>query len=461
MQFVVFFVLLLLLIFKSFIPEEPNVFLLTSCIIVFLLFSYRIFIAEKKYNLKLTFSSVFLLFLFICGFFIVILEILGFLDLLHIFIKFDVKYMNYWACLMNFAVVSYWFGIRIASIKYARVYSKSPNLRISTSVKTYFKIFSHIITIIYLFYFFTSNIDKHDISGVYVQLLLSSIPIGLLLNSIYYKDKIKNSLSRFLLVNRFPLIEMFIVVILQLSIGDRYIPVNYILSILFIIQCYCLKFTYRKIILIGVFAFLFLFIIGLSRSSYSGNTARGSFTSSIENSLSSKIDALVIFQDFIPANTCMYLSSEIKEVNNVDSYSSKFFIDIISPIPFLPTFLSELFFNKKYFELSSGKIFTQYNFASTGTRDRSGVGSQIVADVYLFYGIFGVFLFFLILGFFQHKFLMSMHSTSYSIIIYYVIFADSVYFARSTMFNSYRTIVWCILFYMIFYTISKNKRLYA
>ena len=158
-----------------------------------------------------------------------------------------------------------------------------------------------------------------------------------------------------------------------------------------------------------------------------------------------------IFMDLIINNRNTFLAIELVDENGI-TYGKSLLAYILRAIPFLSGIVHSLF-NLSTIETSSSYLFTYETFGSDLT---IGVGSNIIADLYLAFGVTGVIIFMLLLGMFI-KFLEREveYNNVFAILTYAIMMSQSVFLTRSEYFFPLNIIVLSLFSYVLISNITK------
>lgn len=186
-----------------------------------------------------------------------------------------------------------------------------------------------------------------------------------------------------------------------------------------------------------------MFTIGRNRGgndSYYGS----SFSSMVETTGTtiSQTDAVEdMFEDYIPASMSIYMLMSWREEHGGNLYyPGKIFIAPFLPIPYIPSILSDLFYGvKQQGDLNSGVLTTQIRNRISHYSD-SGVGTHVVGDVYVSWGIIGIILMFFYFGKLVGQSQLKCSDNIFYALIYITLTCDAVYMARATLFLDIRNI---------------------
>jgi oligosaccharide repeat unit polymerase len=123
----------------------------------------------------------------------------------------------------------------------------------------------------------------------------------------------------------------------------------------------------------------------------------------------------------------------------------------LSPIPFAQSFICSAFEIPPEFLSSNG--FSTY--IDLGAGSSWGLGTNLVADAYLSFGMIGVVFFFGMLGFLVSKSKAMANYNVYWTICYYILVSNAIFFARGGFFDCFRFLIWGIV---IIYIITFIER---
>ena len=229
---------------------------------------------------------------------------------------------------------------------------------------------------------------------------------------------------------------IFFYVLIMFSTGARGAALNIIL-VLGWLYSYYIKNIKLITFVIGVLGgALILALIGVFRAG--GNTEGMTF-----------ID---IFMDLI---ICIRKNFEAIDYvdNNGYSFGKSMLYSMLRIIPFLSGIIHSVF-NLSVWETSSSLLITSLTL---GEDSSLGLGTSIIADIYLAFGSIGVFFFMYGLGKFIHYLEFKIKSNNvYCMIIYANMIAFSIFLNRGEFFSPVGQISTCIiLFYLINYFVMK------
>lgn len=216
--------------------------------------------------------------------------------------------------------------------------------------------------------------------------------------------------------------------------GSRTIPLQVILMVF---GLYSL--LYKKISLLKFFSFI---ILGLGIM-FTIVVTRG-------YKQDSKFSGADIVMDLIINNRNNFLA--IEEVkNNGLTYGTSLLSQFVAPIPFFQNLLLEMGLEEQ--DITSQKLFTYLTYEELAKF--YGVGTTIVADVYIAYGDFGIFIFMAFLGYFINKNRENAQYSIFSMTVYGVLISYAVYLARAEYFFFMRYLIWTLV--VVFFATKKIR----
>ena len=121
-----------------------------------------------------------------------------------------------------------------------------------------------------------------------------------------------------------------------------------------------------------------------------------------------------------------------------------------------PTLFSELIYNKKFGELSSSTVLTNYSANKMNYDLRGGLGTHCVADIYMSWGLLGIIIFCFI-GIFHRLFSKRLDSSIYSAFFYFIFLAFALYIPRSTLYVCFDIVGKCIILFILLNLIVTRK----
>lgn len=287
-----------------------------------------------------------------------------------------------------------------------------------------FRLFSFFIAFFLLVYVMLIE-HKSGLEHMYPKLLV--LLLAILCISLYlrkttekYNKNIIHCISK---TNILDVCTLMLFISSQLIIGSR----TEVLVIFFFYLGFYNRYIYRlkALLILNIFVcgILFFGIICMTRVS-NVNLTNSSLMLVIKEGLN-KMDGNIILlslTDLIVNVRNLYDGIEYGETQNLmlgKSYIPYFF----APIPYLPSMITTILFDKVPSDLGSGALFTKLAGANYG------LGSNCIGDIYLNYSTFGVVVIMLLLGIIVQKSKQS--DNSYAQILYFSLFGYSIYIVRA------------------------------
>jgi putative polysaccharide polymerase len=294
--------------------------------------------------------------------------------------------------------------------------------------------------------FFIQEVYTGGIDGVsvYIYLIYQSlltVSIVLEFRNLYIAKR-KNISYRISIAMLF---MVFFTILAYLYLGVRGAAI-YIICVLVV----CYSIYYKPL---GIRKFLIMSFVGAILMTFIAMTRSGTTLSENTDFRGDNIILGATMDLIINART-LYVCVDYVENHSI-LYGKTMIVTFLSFIPFSQRILFELGF-LDISEASSGMFFTTLDF---GKESRFGVGSNIIADVFLSFGMIGVIIFMYFLGYFQQlcqRFFISRNIKwilSYVVLIGYVL-----YMSRGEFFYPLKSIFWVNLMFLTVYSFQKLNR---
>lgn len=244
--------------------------------------------------------------------------------------------------------------------------------------------------------------------------------------------------------------------LLLFIIGDRGLILSIFVGLLSVYTLYIRKIKLRYFLLLGIIS---VFTLSLIADIRHGDSVFKNIQSYEITQSDSKWD---YFSDLTAISRNIYVGYEYKE--NYGFYKPERIILLpLTPIPFLPSLISNHLLGEEYSNYSSSsKIITSHSsFIKEGPSLMGGLGTHCVIDSYISWGVFGTIMLFLLLGYVVNISYVNIHNNLYYAMTYFVLTAYAIYIPRSTVYEQYRLIVWIVILTYLFrnqtYIIKKIK----
>lgn len=424
-------------------PQNYNTAYCVLCAISYLYAYVLSVVAENKTGNILSFNTFFYGVLFICTFFVP----------LFVFNDYSVPLYNTYVCrataIVSIAANVYYIGWR----RKIDVSDKSVNLShtfvISQKITRTLNAICIIVTIIYIIFFRQfiafSDVMQNDLEQNIIITIIKVVFLLSLVTSVFSKKRLSNSFITFFKDNIISLTCYSIVIITSLFfIGDRTLPAYLLIITIVLYHIYIHKIKILKLLVAALLMLTVFYTVGQTRKSVELSFRNSSITDIIETTsttVASNNSVFDVFSDYYAATQALYLAEQWKQLNDGDLFFPLRLIPIlVNPIPYLPTFFSELIYGRSYVDISSAVLLT--NQYSTYVRNiNGGFGTHCVADIYISWGILGVLLFFYLFGWLIAYLQNKSTNSIYALVAYFTFLANVLYIPRATIFGPYRSII--------------------
>lgn len=273
-------------------------------------------------------------------------------------------------------------------------------------------------------------------------LLLFQVLLGLSVIIAFYSKSFKGTVIDFINKYNKPVILVFILfTVLFILSGDRGPAIQIVLIFIVAFTLFVRPISLKSLIVIVVSGMIFLTFISYARNQSSKNPSETGIN--IRKGLSNiRFDAFYdIGMDLIINNRNLYTGYEYVKKNGIN-YGKSMSYQIFAPFPMLPRLYAHIIFNSKPDDLATARILTR------DSRAHYGLGTNIIGDLYMNFGLAGVMVFMFLLGNIVTILHRKAHTNNIYYIIAYTFMASlSVYMPRSTIMDPYRPIVWAIIIF--------------
>ena len=274
-------------------------------------------------------------------------------------------------------------------------------------------------------------------------ILIFQIILGLSIMIALYVKSYKGTTIDF--INKFnkPLLPIIIMFFLMFLVaGDRGPIIQIVLISIVSFTLFIKPIRIKSFITIVLAGMLFLTIIAYAR--IQGGKDPSDPGISVSKGL--KVFELNSFydigMDLIVNNRNLYTGYEYVNTHGFN-YGMSMSFQLLAPFPFLPSLFSHLIYKSKPDDITSARILTRDSKASYG------LGTNIIIDLYMGFGVIGVVFFMFLLGLIATTFQWRAHfSDNFSYKIAYVFLVSlAVYLPRSTVMDPLRPIIWAIILF--------------
>ena len=151
--------------------------------------------------------------------------------------------------------------------------------------------------------------------------------------------------------------------------------------------------------------------------------------------------------DLIVNNRNLYVGIEYAEKNGYN-YGKDMFVSLFAAFPRVPVLVADLLFDATPRELSSGYIITT---EALGPNPSWGLGANLIADIYMNFGLIGIIILMFILGLIIRKLQLSLieGSSVLNLVVYLFLLSFSLYLPRSAYLTPLRFVLWAIIIYYL------------
>lgn len=345
---------------------------------------------------------------------------------------YDPKYIVKGTALFNLAMLSYIGGF---------VYS----FRNEKTVSFIYKLDRKLLFFLYLIFYAMVSYGIWDLSNQtqldYSEVTRASIThysitlllcILVILNCSANKEFICGNIKSFLVCNMPLFIPAAVFAFFCLLVGVRYPVLEIMLIVAYSFSFFVHKLKVRHVLILGTLGLLLMFAVSILRMS---------------GDLSAPMNFWIFFSDLIGTTKNLYLGLDYVDRNGYNLGQS-----LIAPLtsfcPFLPSFLTDLLFDKPPSQLGSQLILTQFN-QSVNPEMGFWVGSNVAIDLYLDFGFVWVCLVMFIFG----KYIAFLESTKGNSLLYNLLYTSAfsycIFLVRASVFDQVRSVIWIVIFYSI------------
>lgn len=243
---------------------------------------------------------------------------------------------------------------------------------------------------------------------------------------------------------------VFIYTLAILSTGSRTIPLAMIIMTLFLYNDEVKKLSIPKLAVLGVFFVVAMALAGALRGGGELISSE-SVSANASEVLSEKQENYFLFaNELIMCNRNLYYLVGTTETVGY-TYGVTIAGSFLGMIPFLRSIIISITGIPQYVLNSA-----EYNTVLTsGIYHTKGLGTHVVADIYICWGIIGVILIFYLYGYIISQLKRDPNRILY-MVAYYVILSNAIYACRATIFNL-NQILWTV-FVVYFVLIVSGKR---
>lgn len=240
--------------------------------------------------------------------------------------------------------------------------------------------------------------------------------------------------------NRSTYIAIGLIMLILMAVGTRTLPLSFIILVTYSI-CIKKNLSLTKIAFIGISIFIALSLVGRFRLGNAG----------FSDISSTDIGLWAYLEDFIVCTRNQYVIYDyVQQRGTTLGVSSLGYI--LAIVPFAQSFVCALF-GLSDADLRSESLTTKWESTETG------LGTHIVGDVYLAFGMVGVVLLFYSLGYIVAKARREMFLGNWKgTIIYLVLVSGSMFMCRGSIFYCLKNIVWSLIIILLVRNYQTSKK---
>lgn len=273
---------------------------------------------------------------------------------------------------------------------------------------------------------YAGNVDREDanVGTLLYWILAYIVAIFASFSSVKFSNK-GNILSNVLKLNKLFLLNSAIIITFLLLSGYRSQAMQIIIPLLICYSVYVKRISAKMFLIILTVGMIVMILIGMTRSG--GN-------------IESNVPTLFYLRDFNSANAS--LGFFVDEVNrNGITGGSNYIPQSLSIVPFLQSIVGS-FVDFNSFALSSSKYYTG------AFNTESGLGTNIIGDIYYTFGLAGIIIIMFILGRFCSY--LSTQKNKYVFLMYMTFTGNAIFAARVELLYVVRMLTWgCMLLFAI------------
>lgn len=235
----------------------------------------------------------------------------------------------------------------------------------------------------------------------------------------------------------------FIYIFLFLAVGDRGPALSLLILILSMYSFYVKKIKILVIFPVLFFGSLLMYIIGVGRVA-DISTGSNIFSRGLAGLNMDLEDLYYVTSDLSGSSFTLYLGKDYVDENGVN-FGVNLISDVIAVVPFFQGILN----SAVNFEIQTSPSF--FTEIALGKNAAWGVGTNLISDVYISFGLIGCIILFYFLGVFveySRKKLIE-NNTFASNIIYFSLTSYALYLPRAGLFMPFKFIIWSLIIYYL------------
>jgi oligosaccharide repeat unit polymerase len=353
-------------------------------------------------------------------------------------LEFNIQYINTGTCLFLIGLQSYFIG-SLQNFKKNNDFISNKTRIINTN---FLLILLIILTFLFIFFggldYFRAMYNENyngSISSLAMQsmVLLHCISIVVIATEFYNKMIDQNyKISKILVFTVFGLVFM------MLKVGNRTFASQLALPIIILWAKFYKNLNFVKVLFIFIVSIFSMFIVQINRS------GRDIFSS---------FELAKVLSDLTIVSRATYSSLEYVSLYGF-TYGKSMLVGIIGIIPSLESIIID---NSSFTrnDFGSAEVLTTFTL---GTDRNVGLGTNLIADIYLSFGLIGlIFLMFFLGNFISKKDFEAQNLNYFSLVSLTVLLSYTVFIARSSYTIPIKLLVWCYFISKINLLLTNKK----
>lgn len=423
-------------------PDQYNLSIILASLFVFLVGSVDILWNDFKKKNYFSFNTIFLLSFFLVTYcfplFVYNTEAINTVILFN-YVNFD--YITIGCSISTVAICCYFIGYkRIVknpeSPTTQRVYGQNIKIR-RIRLLLILSFLSVVVSIIIFLGNHGFNVIAFTENPFFYEIFKAVLAVSLVANA--QKYNYDGTIWSFIRTNKLELILSGLIAVVMMYFGDRGLPITICLFWLTTYSFYYSKIKFRHLIVLIVVGAAFLFVIRETRTSDSSlrNSSVSEFASTASQTIGGN-QFVTIFSDLYGASQELCTGIEIKKRYGL-FYPEQIVIIPFTPLPLVPSFLSQLIFNEPWYNVCPTYAMNDY---ITSASVVAHFGNHVVVDIFMRWGLLGTVLFFYLFGMVPSYFSKRKYDSVLNGSIFLMLIATSLYVPRSSMFDIIRSITY-------------------
>jgi len=244
-----------------------------------------------------------------------------------------------------------------------------------------------------------------------------------------------------------------IYILLNFIMGNRGEPLYLCVAVVFCYNRYVKKIPVSRFLMMAIVGLLIFYVVGKVR--ISSNQVGVHSQSEKISSLEQEENVVRYANELIINNRALYVLVDYADSKDY-TYGLTWSMNVFSMIPFGQSFA--LHFLGIPPEKFSSTYLTTYLEFKPGDENAFGLGTNLIGDIYLCFGVLGVIVFMYLLGrVIRHAHNYALYQRSYWQILYIILIMLAVYYPRATLFSPLQMIAWTYALTLIY---NKNGKVY-